>query len=383
VHDVVWDDDVFARSSDAGGASDEDEGAGFVPPPRLDWTDDVQRRSQVSALCSVGAPNDAHPAVRHVAVAWLGSGASPGVLGICEVRHSRCVAACALLRAHRDTLTCSAPCRRTGAPCIRERATVVVHASVWDVAAPPAAPVAVMGTSQGATRVDLRTLRLQPLLGGGSDVLAVAAEADAGVWALCGLRNGRVVLADSRAPPAGAACAAPLSFRLGAAVTGVSLLAGEAHAAALACAIDGTLARWDLRAAARGPVARYEGHVNSATLALRHAIDADAALLAAPGEDGAVRVWSLRAAGAPLFTGCAVPPPPPAMRGAGAALPPSFRVMYTALAFDPRPGACAPAAAPPRLWLGAHEGLALAWPGHAAAASASQQPPRMQRWPAH
>jgi hypothetical protein len=330
-----------------------------VPPPRLDWTDDVQRRSAVSALCRVGG-GDGDAAAR-VAVAWLGSGASPGVLSVCVVKHSG----------------------RTGAARVRERATLVLHASVWDVSAAAGAgagaPAAVIGTSAGASLVDLNAMRSSLILAPGSDVLSVAAEPDAAAWALCGARNGRVCVADCRAPPASNASAAASSgFRVGAAVTSLSLLPGEPRCA-LACGVDGGLARWDLRAVGPGaaPVARYDGHNNSATLALRHTVDAQGALVAAPGEDGVVRVWSLPAAGAPLLAGCAVAPPAAAAAAAARAPPASARVTFTAAAFDARPGACAPAAAPPRLWLGAHEGLALAWP-----ARGTRLPPVMHRWPA-
>jgi hypothetical protein len=282
---------------------------------------------------------------------------------------------------------------------VRERSTFVLHASVWAVSAASGAPAAVIGTSAGATRVDLHTMRSSLLLAPGSDVLSVAAEPEAATWALCGLRNGRVCVADSRAPPASSAgtaasasASASSGFRIGGAVTSLSLLPSEPRAA-LVCGLDGTLGRWDLRAMGprARPVAVYDGHVNSATLALRHTVDAQGTLVAAPGEDGMVRLWSLPAAGAPLLAGCAVAPPvpPPRALGERAPPPPSSRITFTAAAFDPRPGACAPAAAPPRLWLGAHEGLALAWPargarsGGAADNARPRLPPVMHRWPAH
>ena len=82
----------------------------------------------------------------------------------------------------------------------------------------------------------------------------------------------------------------------------------------LAATMSGGLYRIDLRALpvggaglsnsaaaahAGGIVLSYEGHCNSRSL-LRPSIDARGHLLAACGEDGRCRVWSLRAGGRPL-----------------------------------------------------------------------------------
>ncbi len=336
LHEVVWPESDDDESEGERMRDDDDEHGDWVSrgrvAPVLVLRDDVQRPSAVSALCALGGGGDGR--VR-VAVAWLGSGASPGVLSLCEAR-----------RGARTKL--------------RERATHVLHASLWAAAvssgdAGPA--VAFLGTSAGALRLDLATMAATTLCRPGSDVLAVAAEAS-GAWALCGLRNGGVVRADAREP---SRASPPHCFRVGAsAVTGLSLLGSHW---ALGCGLDGTLARWDLRAPERGPVATYAGHVNSATLGLRHVADASGALLAAPGEDGAVRLWSLHAAGQPLSQRCAAP------AATGIAT-------YTAAAFEPH------ADAPMRLWLGAHEGLALAAPAAAERRAPGALPPAMQRWDA-
>jgi len=87
---------------------------------------------------------------------------------------------------------------------------------------------------------------------------------------------------------------------------------------------------------------------------LRHA--ACRHLLAASGDDGLLRLWALRpgAAARPLAPGCGV--------GGG--------VTPTALAW---------AAGGARLWLGAHEGLALV---HAAGPAGEGAPPQMALWEA-
>ena len=352
LHDVRWPDD----GGDGDDDGDDDEGDDSTDAlhgrrvrrrltPTLVLRDDVRRPSAVSALCAVDGGG-------RVAAAWLGSGESPGVLALCDARRSK----------------------RTGALKLRERATHVLHSSLWAACVSSSAPggdcagaaananAAYLGTSLGAYRLDLATMTSTAMARCGSDVLAVAADAESGgAWALAGLRNGGVCVFDHRAP--GRDAPAPAFRVAAAAVTGLSLLRGS-PAAAVGCGLDGTLARWDLRAPSRGPIARYAGHVNAVTLGLRHVVDPAGALLAAPGHDGSVRVWSLPAAGQPLSARCAAPRP-----SAGAAL-------YTAAAFE------LDAAAPPRLWLGAHEGLALAAPAPAERRAPGALPPNMERWTA-
>ena len=191
----------------------------------------------------------------------------------------------------------------------------------------------VLGSSEGCSSWDVESCDLTPLLRfPGRDVLSVAAP-QAEPWALAGLRNGRTLRADARAaaPPGPA-------FTLPAALTSLSLLPGEEGRYAIAAAVDGTLARFDLRFG-RAPVQVFDGHVNKGTLMLRHA--ASRTLLAAPGEVGAVRIWSLRSEGgrAPLAQLAAG-----RLRAEG--------VTFSALAFGNAAGGEA-------LWAGAHEGVML------------------------
>ena len=292
------------------------------PPPTLIRGDCQSRRSQVRAAVSLTpgsdaagplAPDAALPASALVAAAWLGDRDGGGVLSLLRARHKP----------------------RSGRLQLKEKANSVLRrTSLWCCAAAGGGGSVVLGTSEGCASWDVQTGLLSPLLRfPGSDVLSVAAPQHE-PWALAGLRNGRVLWADARSP---APAAAP-AFALPSALTSLSLHPADPERYAIAAAVDGTLARFDVRFG-RAPVQTFSGHVSKGTLLLRHACSRS--LLAAPGEDGAVRLWSLRTEGgrAPLAELGAR-----ALRGAG--------VTFSALGFGRR-------AEGETLWAGAHEGVML------------------------
>ncbi|KAJ6621785.1 hypothetical protein B0H10DRAFT_945429 [Mycena sp. CBHHK59/15] len=127
-----------------------------------------------------------------------------------------------------------------------------------------------------------------------SDVFAVAQQQH---LIYTGTRSGAVARFDTRIRAKAHRLAAP-----GSAI--VHLRLTRAGAQLLVACMDGRLASYDLRFAAR-PVVAYAGHVNSVTHRLGVAVDAAERFVFAAGEDARVRGWSL-GSGAPL-----VPPSSP------------------------------------------------------------------------
>ena len=294
LYEVLW--------ADTDSDSEEES---LQAPPKLVWSgSDLSRRSQVRAACAVAQPEGAASA--QACVAWLGGEGVAAVLSVCDVRHKR----------------------RTGAARIKELGTCVMRCSLWAVAC--SGQVALAGTSEGVASIDVETLHVHHLLRHpGSDVMAVADG-------LCGLRNGKVLAVDGRAGTS------RLMTRLASAVTSLSV---DAHGF-VACGVDGTLGLWDVRSGAL--VSRYEGHVNNASLLLRHTTLGEG-VVAAPGADGVLRMWSRR--GKRLTAGCEA--------GGG--------IVYSAVAPGEHEGRLV-------MWAGGHEGLGLCVGGWKARLGV------MQRW---
>jgi hypothetical protein len=240
---------------------------------QVDVLDTVGRRSQVQAACRVDGNFGPDAAV--VACAWLGSGESAGVVGISKIR------------------------LRSGAASLKEIANFVFKGSVWSLSAASSADSLIAGVNTSVMHIDLRAMRQRILLAQTrSDVLTVAPNS--ALTAICGLRNGAVVCIDSRQ----AADSKPVQrCRLPAAVTSVSLHPQDERYI-VACGVDGTLGLYDGRRWSQAPCLPFSGHRNTAALMHRHTVHGN--LVAAPGTDGLVRLWSLNSGGRPLSESCEV-----------------------------------------------------------------------------
>jgi hypothetical protein len=273
----------------------------------LSVEDDIQRRAAVQQLVRIPGPGLAADTAL-VATAWLGSGDISGVVGVSKVR----------LRQGMDGGV------EAG---MKELANFVLRGDVWSLACGGADTLAA-GVNTRVVEMDLQTMVAREVLRhAGSDALALATSASHPHSMLCGLRNGAVLAVDTRQSSSATSgvCSLP------AAVTSLSLREDN-ETYLLACSVDGTLGMFDARKWSAAPCVAYRGHMNSASLLHRHV--AHGCLLAAPGEDGRVRLWDVNKGGPPLCESCAMPD-----------------CVHQALAFDEEGG---------NLWLGSWNGLGLA-----------------------
>ena len=247
---------------------------------QLSVRDDIQRRAAVQQLVRIPGPGLAADAAL-VATAWLGSGDISGVVGISKVRLKQG------LLGGIDA-------------CMKEVANFVLRGDVWSLAC-GGADTLMAGVGARMVEMDLQSMRAREVLRhAGSDALALATSASQPYSVLCGLRNGAVLAVDTRQSPSvtTGVCSLP------AAVTSLSLREDN-ETYLLACSVDGTLGMFDTRKLSAAPCIAYRGHVNSASLMVRHT--ANGGLLASPGEDGLVRLWDVKNGGTPLSESCAMP----------------------------------------------------------------------------
>ena len=275
---------------------------------RLTYEDDVQRRAGVQQLARIPSPGLAADTAL-VATAWLGSGDISGVVGVSKVRLKQ-------------------PVDEQLDARMKELANFVLRGDVWSLACGDAETL-VAGVNTRVVEMDLQTMRATEVVhNSGSDALALAKSASHPHSVLCGLRNGTVLAVDTRQS---SGAASHRVCRLPAAVTSLSFR-DSTGSYLLACSVDGTLGMFDCRRWSATPCVAYRGHVNSSSLMHRHA--ERGGLVAAPGEDGLVRLWDVNSGGQPLCASCAVP-----------------GVAHQAVAFDEEGG---------NLWLGCWNGLGLA-----------------------
>lgn len=173
-------------------------------------------------------------------------------------------------------------------------------------------------TNRGATLVDLESGVSSTLCSSKSDVLSVQ-FIHSGNVALCGLRYGAIVTVDVRQPQRQLARHRILhpsidSTRPAQKTTKPFVLKGNIQPSCtvympssicclaslqmydqyfLASSMDGSIKLYDHRLTKRGPVQSYEGHVNSHSH-IQLATDASERFLMSGGEDGKVRIWSIR-----------------------------------------------------------------------------------------
>jgi hypothetical protein len=271
--EVRWaeDNESDCDGGDAGGNSGGGDGDDDSPddpaPPTLVRCDSASRRSQLRAAVALTAgcgcdggepPRDTVPDSALVLACWLSTagagGGGGGVASVLRCEHAPWGAA-----------------PRGARLALHELAVhVLPRTSLWSAVACDGGAAAVLGASTGVYRYDVTSGGPPAALcrALGSDALAVACPADgSAAAALAGLRNGRVIRADSRAPGGGGCC-----FALRGALTSLSLIGADGRRVLAAC-IDGTLGEWDVRGGrGGGPVGclrRYAGHRNTQSPLLR------------------------------------------------------------------------------------------------------------------
>ncbi|KAJ3694061.1 hypothetical protein LUZ60_009541 [Juncus effusus] len=166
---------------------------------------------------------------------------------------------------------------------------------------------AVLGTSKGATLLNVETRSSTWIYRSKSDVLSQQ-YACSGNVVLCGLRNGLIHVIDTRENSQNRSDRrrnstrrnennnkgqnSSNSVRMSSAVCSlVSLKSDENYF--LGSSMDGSIKLFDMRALKNGGVQSYEGHVNSHTR-LQLAVNPSETLFLSGGQDCGVRIWSIK-----------------------------------------------------------------------------------------
>ncbi|XP_021728064.1 DDB1- and CUL4-associated factor 4-like [Chenopodium quinoa] len=195
---------------------------------------------------------------------------------------------------------------------------VSLNCTIWGAETSHTGHKAVVGTSLGATLVDLESGVSSTLCRSKSDVLSVK-FIQSGNVALCGLRKGAIITVDVRQQQRHLARHSLLhpsddSNRPGQKRTKPFVLKGNIQPSStvympssicclaslqmydqyfLASSMNGSIYLYDHRLTKRGPVQSYEGHVNSHSH-IKLATDASERYLMSGGEDCKVRIWNIK-----------------------------------------------------------------------------------------
>ncbi|XP_021850780.1 uncharacterized protein [Spinacia oleracea] len=162
----------------------------------------------------------------------------------------------------------------------RLRKHVSLNCTIWGAEISQTGHKAVVGTSLGATLVDLESGASETLCRSMSDVLSVQ-FIQSGNVALCGLRKGAIVTVDVRQRQR------HLARHSFVHPSDNSKRPGQKTTKKFVINL------YDHRLTKRGPVQSYEGHVNSHSH-IQLATDASERFLMSGGEDCKVRIWSIR-----------------------------------------------------------------------------------------
>ncbi|KAL5731282.1 hypothetical protein ACHQM5_004028 [Ranunculus cassubicifolius] len=202
-----------------------------------------------------------------------------------------------------------------------------LNCTIWTSECHPNGSQAVIGTNRGAALLNLETKAVSWLCHAKSDVFSQQFN-QAGNVILCGFRNGAIVTVDVRQKQQGCpggvskhripfssnkshgnssrntnkrpkgwfelkGCIHPSStiFMPSSISSLISLQTDDQYF--LASSMDGSMKLYDHRLIQRGPVQSYEGHVNSHSR-IQLGVDPAERMLMSGGEDGKVRIWSIK-----------------------------------------------------------------------------------------
>ncbi|KAF5207562.1 Transducin/WD40 repeat-like superfamily protein [Thalictrum thalictroides] len=200
-----------------------------------------------------------------------------------------------------------------------------LNCTIWTAECHADGSQAVIGTNRGAALINLETGALSWLCHSKSDVFSQQFN-QAGNVVLCGFRNGAIVTVDVRQkqrgltdvthkiPFSSSTSHGPSSRNVQKRTKAWFKLKGSIHPSStifmpssisslatlqtddqyfLSSSMDGSIKLYDHRLIQRGAVQSYEGHVNSHT-PIQLGVDPSERLVMSGGEDGKMRIWSIK-----------------------------------------------------------------------------------------